>query len=148
MDNLTEQLQVFQQLGRTYRALLSVYEKEVGQPLQRWRMMLHLYDAKQPCSQKEMVESLGIDAGLLSRQLSVLEGLGWVSRVAEANDKRIMQVKLTQAGKSEVQKTLPLRTAFFERVLRDISKNDLDQIKNGLAVLEQRLITSKTDSVG
>jgi len=138
MSDATEQLQVLQQLGRTYRAFLSAYEKDVGHFLPRWRLMLHLYNCGHPCAQKELGEASHMDPGALSRQLSSLEALGWISRAADSEDRRITNVQLTKKGEREVEKSLPKRAAFIGRTLGDIPEKQLSQMMKTLLLLETR----------
>jgi DNA-binding MarR family transcriptional regulator len=138
MSDATEQLKVLQQLGRTYRAFLSAYEKEVGHFLPRWRLMLHLYNCEHPCPQKELGDASHMDPGALSRQLSSLESLGWISRAADSDDRRITNVQLTKKGEREVEKSLPKRAAFMERALGGIPEKQLSQLMKTLLLLETR----------
>jgi DNA-binding MarR family transcriptional regulator len=138
MNDATEQLKVLQQLGRTYRAFLSAYEKDVGHFLPRWRLMLHLYNSGHPCTQKELGDASHMDPGALSRQLGSLESLGWISRAADSGDRRISNVQLTKKGEREVEKSLPKRAAFMERTLGGIPEKQLNQLMKTLLLLETR----------
>jgi MarR family transcriptional regulator, organic hydroperoxide resistance regulator len=141
MPDSAERLQVLQQLGRTYRAFLSAYEKEVGHFLPRWRVMLHLYQQGKPSPQKQVGEASFMDPGALSRQLSALEALGWIKRDTDPHDKRITNVSLTKQGKREVERSLPKRTAFMEHTLGDMSDAQLHQLRDSLLLLETRFNT-------
>ena len=134
----SEKLKVLQQLGRTYRAFLSAYEKEVGHFLPRWRVMLYLYQEGKPCSQKQLGDTSMMDPGALSRQLSALESLGWIRRNTDQQDKRLTNVSLTPQGKQQVERSLPKRAAFIERTLGDISDRQLEQLMEALLLLEHR----------
>jgi DNA-binding MarR family transcriptional regulator len=138
MVDAVEQLKVLQQLGRTYRAFLSAYEKEVGHFLPRWRVMLYLYTEEQPCPQKQLGDASRMDPGALSRQLSALESLGWIIRDTDRHDKRITNVSLTEQGKQQVEHSLPKRAAFIKRTLGDIPDNQLRQLMDALLLLETR----------
>jgi DNA-binding MarR family transcriptional regulator len=138
MADSIERLQALQQLGRTYRAFLAAYEKEVGHFLPRWRVMLHLYNYGQPCPQKELGEASRMDPGSLSRQLSALETLGWIKRETSRQDKRVTNVSLTRKGVQEVRGGLPKRAAFIERALGGISEPQLRQLMDALVLLEAR----------
>lgn len=142
MAETAEQLRVLQQLGRTYRAFLSAYEKQVGHFLPRWRVMLHLYQRGKPTPQKDVGEASYMDPGALSRQLSALEALGWIRRDTDSNDKRVTNVSLTEQGRREVEKSLPKRTAFMEEMLQDVSEKQLRQLMDSLLLLETRFNAS------
>jgi DNA-binding MarR family transcriptional regulator len=138
MVNSTEQLKVLQQLGRTYRAFLSAYEKEVGHFLPRWKVMLYLYQEGKPCSQKQLGDAADMDLGALSRQLSALESLGWIVRNIDEHDKRVTNVALTRQGKQQVEQSMPKRAAFIKRTLGDIPDRELHQLMDSLMLLENR----------
>jgi MarR family transcriptional regulator, organic hydroperoxide resistance regulator len=142
MPDPVERLRVLQQLGRTYRAFLSAYEKEVGHFLPRWRVMLHLYQQGEPSPQKQVGEASYMDPGALSRQLSALEALGWIKRDTDLHDKRITNVSLTAQGKREVEHSLPKRAAFMQHTLGDIPDAQLRQLMDALLLLETRFSAS------
>ena len=129
---------VIQQLGRTYRAFLSAYEKEVGHFLPRWRVMLHLYRHETPSPQKQVGKASFMDPGALSRQLKALEALGWIRRDTDPDDKRITNVSLTAQGRREVEAALPRRIAFMRSTLRDFSEAQLQQLRDMLLLMETR----------
>jgi DNA-binding MarR family transcriptional regulator len=138
MADDAERLQVLRQLGRTYRAFLSAFEKEVGHFLPRWRVMMHLHRHGKPCPQKQLGEAAYMDPGALSRLLNALEAQGWIARDTDLHDKRITNVALTAQGRREVERSLPKRAAFMERALRDFSDERLQQMSEALHLLETR----------
>lgn len=133
-----EQLKVLQQLGRTYRAFMSAYEKEVGHFLPRWKVMMHLYNEQGSCPQKQLGDASHMDPGALSRHLSALEALGWIQRSTDPHDKRITHVALTPSGKQQVEHSLPKRTAFINRTLGDLPETQVRQLMASLLQLETR----------
>lgn len=138
MPDSPERLKALQQLGRTYRAFLAAYEREVGMFMPRWRILLHLYQQDAPCSQRQLVDAAHMDPGALSRQLSALEELAWISRSADPHDRRLSQVALTAEGRRQVEQGLPRRAAFIERTLGDIPEPRLRQLVDDLRMLETR----------
>lgn len=132
------QLQVMQQLGRTYRALLAAFDACIGQPMPRWRILLMLHQRGET-SQKELACALRMDPASLTRQLKTIEHLGWVRRRNDTADNRLTNVALTPAGTGIVEETMPRRLAFIERVLSDLSRDDLAAMSTMLDRLEQRL---------
>ena len=138
MVDTTQQLNVLQQLGRTYRAFMSAYEKEVGHFLPRWRVLLLLYNEQGPYPQKQLGHAAHMDPGALSRQLSSLEESGWIMRKTDQHDKRITNVTLTKQGKLQVEQGLPKRAAFIERSLGDLPDTQVRQLMKSLLQLENR----------
>jgi DNA-binding MarR family transcriptional regulator len=138
MPDTLEKIRVLQQLGRTYRAFLAGFEKEVGHFMPRWRILLHLYTDTRPCPQKDLCDAAHIDPGALSRQLGTLEELGWIARATDLQDKRITNVTLTDEGRRQVETSMPRRAAFIERTLGDIKEAKLRQLMDDLLLLETR----------
>ena len=121
------QLQVVQQLGQTYRNMMSAYDQGLGIPLPRWRILYALYQ-QGDMSQKQLVQILRIDPAALTRQLKQIEGLGLVRRSADHMDNRVMNVRLTDAGRQQVVQILPRRRQFMEQMLADLSADDMQQL--------------------
>lgn len=129
---------VVQQLGRTYRALLSAFDINLGQPLPRWRILLALYQREER-SQKDLAEDLRMDPAALTRQVKAMQRLGLIARRSDERDNRLTNVMLTAQGRKVVRQTLPQRTRFFDQLLEGLSEEDLQSVSQLLDVLEQRL---------
>lgn len=133
------QLQAIQQLGRTYRALMSAFEANIGHSMPRWRILLHLHQSGES-SQKQLAKVLRTDPGALTRQIKAIESMGWVERHSDAHDNRLTNVALTEAGRKVVAATLPQRTAFIEAAFGDFSVDEMNDLSHMLHTLEEQLI--------
>lgn len=138
------QIQVMQQVGRTYRALLAAFDANIGQPMPRWRVLLMLYQ-QGASSQKKLASTLRMDPAALTRQIKAIERLGWIERHKDAHDNRLVNVELTRSGHEVIRQTLPRREAFIKRALSDLSLQELDTLGKMLGTLERRL---KQDTSG
>jgi MarR family transcriptional regulator, organic hydroperoxide resistance regulator len=135
-----DRVAVMQQFGRTYRAFMSAFEAQVGHPLPRWRILLALHDqAGGEVSQKRLVERLRVDPGALTRQLKTLEGLGWIVRSMDTRDNRVTNVRLTQAGQSATEASLPRRNAFLHDTMTALPDDALGALSGALKMLEVRI---------
>lgn len=132
------QLQAIQQLGRTYRALMSAFEADIGHSMPRWRILLALYRSGE-CSQKQLARELPMDPASLTRQIKTIEQMGWVERHTDPADNRLTNVALTPSGRNAVQDMLPRRTAFIENIFEDLSVEQLADLSAMLHTLEERL---------
>ncbi|MDR0906809.1 MAG: MarR family winged helix-turn-helix transcriptional regulator [Oscillospiraceae bacterium] len=56
--------------------------------------------AEAPLSQKELLEKLGVRAGSLSELLSKLENAGYITRSKDENDSRVVNIEITEAGRT------------------------------------------------
>jgi MarR family transcriptional regulator, organic hydroperoxide resistance regulator len=133
-----DRIAIVQQFGRTYRTFMAAFEAQVGHPLPRWRILLALYDQNGESSQKRIVERLRVDPGALTRQLKLLEGLGWISRSSDERDNRITNVKLTDEGRAVIEASLPRRNAFLN-VTMSLPDDALIALSGALRMMEERI---------
>lgn len=129
---------LLRQLGRTSRRLGTLFERRIGMPLPRWRILFTLYQ-QGALKQKGLVEQLEIDPGQLTRQLKTLEGEGLVQRQADASDARSTQVALSEAGLERVRTVLAPRQALFDQLLTGLDEDDCAAALRVLQALNQRL---------
>lgn len=135
-----DRVAVMQQFGRTYRAFMSAFESQVGHPLPRWRILLALHEqAGDEVSQKRLVERLRVDPGALTRQLKTLEGLGWIARSMDQRDNRVTNVRLTEAGQSATEASLPRRNAFLHDTMTALPDDALSALSGALTMLEVKI---------
>ncbi|MDR6444770.1 DNA-binding MarR family transcriptional regulator [Paraburkholderia terricola] len=134
-----DRVAVMQQFGRTYRAFMSAFEAHVGHPLPRWRILLALHEQAGESSQKRLVERLRVDPGALTRQLKALEGLGWIARSMDTRDNRVTNVRLTEAGLSATEASLPRRNAFLHDTMAALPDDALSALSGALKMLEARI---------
>lgn len=133
-----DRIAIVQQFGRTYRAFMSAFEAQVGHPLPRWRILLALHDQDGASSQKRLVERLRVDPGALTRQLKLLESLGWIARSADERDNRITNVQLTPTGHEAVEAGLPRRNAFLSQTM-SLPDDALTALSGALRMMEERI---------
>ncbi|MGU7775348.1 MarR family winged helix-turn-helix transcriptional regulator [Burkholderia sp. MR1-5-21] len=134
-----DRVAILQQFGRTYRAFLTAFEAQVGQPMPRWRIMVALRSMDGHSSQKRLVELLRIDPGALTRQLKALDALGWIERESDARDNRVTNVTLTAAGHAVFDACLPRRKAFLDQTMAQLPDDVLNALSGALAMLEARI---------
>jgi MarR family transcriptional regulator, organic hydroperoxide resistance regulator len=136
--NAADRIAIVNQFGRTYRAFMAAFEVQVGHPLPRWRIMLALYEQDGLLSQKRLVEILRVDPGALTRQLKLLESLGWIGRSADARDNRITNVRLTEAGRAATEASLPRRNTFLNLTM-SLPDDALAALSGALHMMEARI---------
>lgn len=134
-----DRIAVVQQFGRTYRAFMAAFEAQVGHPMPRWRILLALHEQGGESSQKRLVERLRVDPGALTRQLKTLEGLGWIARSMDVRDNRVTNVRLTDAGKTATEASLPRRNAFLHDTMAGLPDDALAALSGALKMLEVRI---------
>ncbi|MGH8785754.1 MAG: MarR family winged helix-turn-helix transcriptional regulator [Cupriavidus necator] len=136
MELERQSVAVLQQFGRTYRAYAAAFEQRLGLPLPRWRILHALQHQEGAIGQKALADLVGMDPGALTRQLKAMQELGWVERSTSERDNRVTHVTLSRTGQQVVAHAMPLRSAFLEDVLAEVSPSTMRELSRGLARLE------------
>ncbi|NLY33874.1 MAG: winged helix-turn-helix transcriptional regulator [Alcaligenaceae bacterium] len=131
------ELEMMQRVGRIYRTWARLFEAEVGIPGVRWRILLALGD--EPVSQKQLVNSLDVDAATLTRHVKAMEKEGWVKRSMDPDDNRITNVLLTVEGKGFRAKTWHSRDAFLAKITIDLPEDEIHVLIATLDKIQARL---------
>jgi len=63
----------------------------------------------------------------------------------DAQDNRLTNATLTDAGQAVVNEALPKRAAFFEASLKGLSAADIDTLNRVLTVLETNFVQAASD---
>jgi len=128
---------LLKQLGRTGRAMYAAFESEVGHALPRWRILHTLSECKR-VTQKDLVKTLEMDPGALTRQMKSLEADGLVTRQNAPEDNRLTTVVLTRRGVAAIKAARAQRSGFLKKALKGLPKQDVDTTMAVLKHLEER----------
>jgi MarR family transcriptional regulator, organic hydroperoxide resistance regulator len=96
-------------------------------PEQNLVMML-LWE-KDGMTQNQLAEQLGKDKTNIARMASSLEKKGFIKRVCCQNDRRSLELYLTETGKELGCKVLPITEEFNEMVCKDISNEEIAELE-------------------
>ena len=96
-------------------------------------VMLHLHT----CNLSELAEYQGVSLPSMSSTVSRLEELGWVRRERDANDRRVVRVKLTNSGKRKLSQISEQAEARMEILLTELSDGDRQELGRGLEILRR-----------
>ncbi len=80
-------------------------------------------------NQREISDLTFKDPASVTRALDVLEEKGWVKRMEMENDRRAYNLFLTEAGEAMVAKITPLAQAIRAQGLKNVSAEELAQLK-------------------
>jgi len=83
-------------------------------------------------NQREISDLTFKDPASVTRALDVLEEKGWVKRMEMENDRRAYNLFLTEAGEAMVTKITPLAQAIRAQGLKNVSAEELAQLKTVL----------------
>lgn len=88
-----------------------------------------------PYSLTELADMQSVTPATMSNTVAVLAERGYIERVSLANDRRVMQVSLTQAGRAVLQGVYGAVAEHMARDLVDFSDEELETLEAGLQVL-------------
>ncbi|KUM05696.1 MarR family transcriptional regulator [Chromobacterium subtsugae] len=83
----------------------------------------------------ELFSSLMVTSGTMTHRLKVLEGKGWISREASAQDARSTLVRLSEAGFALIERALEAHVANEHAILSALRPRSLDALEKRLAEL-------------
>ena len=98
------------------------------------RICSHL-DADDPVMVTELAEYMGVTASTMSLNLTRLEGAGFISRERDPEDRRVMNVRLTESGERIRDSLTVLDPDRVDAMLQRLRPEDRRRAVEGLALL-------------
>jgi DNA-binding MarR family transcriptional regulator len=105
-------------VGRFHRDLVRIFDRrltEQGASFARTKLLMYL-EKYGPKRAADIADDFSQAPRTVTEAIDGLERQGLVQRVADASDRRVKQVSLTEAGLRAVATTKPLRLQLVERV--------------------------------
>jgi DNA-binding MarR family transcriptional regulator len=100
---------------------------EHGFTFTQWVVMMHLRDGLAPTA-RDICIQLRHDSGAVTRILDQLEARGLLARERSLDDRREVNLRLTQAGQEKVESLIPLVVDKLNFVLRDFSREEVTEL--------------------
>jgi DNA-binding MarR family transcriptional regulator len=91
---------------------------------------------------KEICVQYRHDSGALTRVIDQLEERGLLERVRRGNDRRKVELQLTEAGRKTVESLIPLVVDKLNLALVDFSRDEVAEFKRLIVKLNTRLATT------
>lgn len=130
-------------LGAYPRILFACRARRVRDPVlgkhlteHQGRILSHL-DVDDPTMVTELAEYMGVTPSTMSLNLKRLEGGGFITRVRDPEDRRVMNVVLTAAGKRMSDATTLLDPDRVDAMLRGLRPDERRRALDGLAILAE-----------
>jgi DNA-binding MarR family transcriptional regulator len=122
-------------LHRALQLALDIYAEEAGPGAitQRQFAVLTAVQAREGCTQSDLVKATGIDRSTLAELVARLIGKGLLARERSALDARANTVSLTDAGRASVQEAAPRVALADERILALMSSAKRESFLKTLA---------------
>ncbi len=113
-------------LSRAWRAELDRRLAHSGLSQARWWVLLHLGRYKEPPTQRELAERIGIESPTLARTLDALEIRKLICREPCKSDRRVNKVLLTEEAQELVQSIESIAKELRAEIFQDISDKDIE----------------------
>ncbi|GKY86288.1 MarR family winged helix-turn-helix transcriptional regulator [Sinisalibacter aestuarii] len=114
------------------------YRERYGISVAEWRVVAHLsQDAA--VSVREIHERVGLDKPKVSRAASRLEAAGYITKVVNEKDRRLVELSLTPKGEEMIEVLAPIAAAY---------QQELDELLGEHAVEFRAQVAALTEKVG
>ncbi|WP_169568259.1 bifunctional helix-turn-helix transcriptional regulator/GNAT family N-acetyltransferase [Sneathiella limimaris] len=101
---------------------------------------------RQTCSAKELSADLELDPGYISRCLKKMQKLGLIQKSPACEDRRQMNITLTDRGQSEFNNLDQKSSALFGNLLKDLSDAQQATLLEAMGTIETLLKGSRSPS--
>lgn len=118
----------------------SIRENEVT-PQQSW--LLHQLRRRGKLTISEVATALGVSQSSATTACKRLELAGWVTRLRRADDERVVEVSLTEAGEAKVESWRQRRRQAVADLLAPLRAEDRDELQR---LVERVLVLAETSS--
>ncbi|MGR3364202.1 MAG: MarR family winged helix-turn-helix transcriptional regulator [Maritimibacter harenae] len=112
------------------------YRERYGITVAEWRVVAHL-SQEDAVSVREITRRVGMDKPKVSRAASRLEANGYVKKVVNETDRRLVQLTLTEKGREMIDTLAPIAQAYDEE-LREVLGEKYDAFREAVGLLTAR----------
>lgn len=137
MPNIKREL-IGVELGRAsrlWRTRLDERLAPLGLTQAKWLVLLHLSRAGGVMPQKELAQSIGVEGPTMVRVLDGLERRGLTERLGRPEDRRVRDVRLTEAAGEVLGDIMRVAGDLREKILAGLSEDDLAHLHATIAVM-------------
>lgn len=112
------------------------YRERYGITVAEWRVVAHL-SQEDAVSVREITRRVGMDKPKVSRAATRLEAGGYVKKVVNETDRRLVQLTLTDKGREMIDVLAPIAQA-YDAELRDVLGDKFDAFREAVVLLTTR----------
>ncbi len=103
-----------------------VYKERYGISIAQWRIVAHLSQTSEPVSVREICARVEMEKSKVSRAVSRLQMRGFVAKSVNPNDRRLVELTLSESGRAMVGELAPLARAFESELLKALAGGGAD----------------------
>ncbi len=124
--------------ARTWRNRLDERLRPLGLTQGKWRTLIHLSQAGDNLTQKELAERMGIEEPTLAGLLDRLQEDGWIKRRESLNDRRCKIVHLQRRSKAVLDEIFSAAHQLRDELIEDVPPRDLETCMRVLTRIRER----------
>lgn len=121
--------------ARISRGFAERYRTEFGLSIPEWRVLAHLAQSG-AVSVREIQARVDMDKSKVSRAAARLQSAGLIAKRANVADRRLLDMRLTDAGRALMLRILPVADAYQAEVLAQLGP-DAEPFRRALARLRE-----------
>jgi DNA-binding MarR family transcriptional regulator len=92
---------------------------------------------QQPHTQSALAEMMSVSGATMSNTLTALEERGWIARERSHEDRRVVHISLTSAGKTAFDETMIQMERYIEGLLTHLDERQRAELRTGLLRLRE-----------
>jgi DNA-binding MarR family transcriptional regulator len=112
-------------------------QESAGDITQSQLSALSVVDREGPLSLGELADIERVAPPSMTRIAARLEEGGWVMRTADASDRRVARLRISDSGRALLKETRTRRDAYLATRLRGLSLEDREVVERALPLLER-----------
>lgn len=116
------------------RNIAEIYDREFGLNIWQWRVMAVVGETP-GASATEVTRRTAMDKVAVSRAVSGLIELGYLTREASKEDARRSVLALTKQGQNIYDQIVPLALGYEKELLKGIDRAELEELQSALSHL-------------
>jgi DNA-binding MarR family transcriptional regulator len=102
---------------------------------------LFIIDAQEGLTMKEFASALMITSPSATSFINRLVRMGWVTRMSDPKNRKIIRLKLSAKGKTVMKKKMLERREHMHSILNQLSSKDQESLSRILTTLHSKLLT-------
>lgn len=105
--------------ARVSRGFADLYRAEFGISIPEWRVLAHLAGSE-AVSVREIHARVDMDKSKVSRAAARLESQGLIEKRTHPEDRRLVEMRLTDRGRALIERIVPIANAYQARILAEL----------------------------
>lgn len=123
--------------ARISKGFAERYRAEFGLTIPEWRVLAHLAQSGS-VSVREIHARVDMDKSKVSRAAARLEGAGLIEKRENSEDRRLLDMRLTDKGRALIDRIVPIADAYQAEVLAQIGADASTFRRALLLLLEEK----------